>query len=56
MVVVEVSSDLRTWTTNGVTFLSQANMPNDTAKMRFALPTENGNRIFARISVYVPTR
>ncbi len=53
VVVVEVSADLQTWTTDGVTFLSQSNMPNDTAKMRFALPTENGNRIFARISVSV---
>lgn len=52
-VVVEVSSDLQTWTTPEMVFLGQENMPNDAAKMRFVLPPGDGTRVFARISVSV---
>ncbi len=52
-VTVEVSTDMENWTTDGVTFLSQENQANDRARIRWALPSGEGQRLFARMVVSV---
>jgi len=52
-ITVEVSTDMKTWTTNGVEFLSQSNQLNDTAKIRWILPSATGQPLFARTVVRI---
>ena len=50
-VEVQVSSDLVNWSSAGVSFLAQNNMPDDSAIMRWSIPSPNGNRVFTRVRV-----
>ena len=48
-VEVQVSSDLVNWSTAGLTFLGQNHQADDTAIMRWLLPTPEGTRVFTRL-------
>ena len=48
---VQVSSDLENWSTSGVTFIGQSNLPDDSAHMRWLLPTPEDTQVFTRLVV-----
>ena len=52
-ITVQVSTDMETWTEEGVSFLSQSNPENGATRMRWNLPVEAGIPTFARIVVSI---